>query len=402
MMVSIRDRELLRYRGRVTSRLRHGGVRYATVAVVFVVSAALWSALLDARPWTSSPDAFDIVSWQLAAVPGKWLYALGTPLRDDPPAEESLARYFALDDRDSPEAQQLEGAAESVIEGRLDDALQDLGLPGVPGLSVWPPVDIELTAPPRLLAVSPRERIQLLSRTMLRPGLDLAQAIAIEERAAAVDDRSTVVLPLGGLSTYPAIVTDDAAYAETMKAAAHEWIHHYLAFHPLGWNTLFSEDTLRINETVADLAGEEIATVTLRRSGTPSTPATSLETDASRASAQEARLKDRDSTLRALRIEVDALLEQGRIDEAEQRMEQARLELAARGVNIRRLNQAYFAWTGTYAARGDSIDVLGGQLREMRQRAGSLRRFLEVVRSVTSRADVARILDELRATEGQR
>jgi hypothetical protein len=377
------------------------GLRYAAAAAVFVAATVLWLVLLDARRWSSTPEAFDIASWQLAAAPGKWLYAAGAPLRHDPSSDEALKRYFALADRRGAEAQRLEGATEAALEGRLDAALHDLGLPGVPGLSVWPPVDIELTSPPRVLAQSPRARIELLSRAMLRPGLTLEQAEALEQAVEAGGDRSAVVLPLGGLSTYPAIVTDDASYAATVGAAAHEWVHHYLAFYPLGWGAVGSRDALRINETVADLAGAEIAAVVLKRDANSDLAPAGAEGDVEAARTQAARLADRDSTLRALRLEVDTLLAEGRIEEAERRMEEIRLQLAARGITIRRLNQAYFAWTGTYAARGDSIDVLGAQLREVRSLAGSPRRFLEAVRSTTSREDVASVLEELRTAKGK-
>ena len=67
--------------------------------------------------------------------------------------------------------------------------------------------------------------------------------------------------------------------------------------------------------------------------------------------------------------------------------------LADHGISIRRINQAYFAWYGTYAARADAVDPLGDQLRELRERAGSLARFLELVRGVTTRAEVEALLE---------
>ena len=378
--------------------------RYAAPAAAFVVALALWLVLLEERRWSPAPAAFDIATWELAAVPGKWLYALGTPLRDDPPSEEALARYFALPDRGSAEGTRLAPVAEAAIEGRLDAGLRALGMPGVPGLSVWPPVDIELTGPPRVLAISPRSRIELASRSILRPGLSLDEAVAIEARVEGDGGTSAAVMPLGGLSTYPAIVTDGASYADTVEASAHEWVHHHLSFFPLGFSAPGNRETLRISETVADLAGDEIARVVLALSGDPTAaiegaPGGSV---AERARAQASRLSDRDVTLRALRLEVDALLLEGRVEQAERRMEEVRLELAERGINLRRLNQAYFAWTGTYAARGDSIDTLAGELREIRGLSQTLPRFIEAVRGATSRADIARVLDELRAAEGVR
>lgn len=78
-------------------------------------------------------------------------------------------------------------------------------------------------------------------------------------------------------------------------------------------------------------------------------------------------------------------------------MEAVRVQLSDAGFRIRRLNQAYFAWYGTYAARPDATDPLGAQLREVRSRTGSLLAFLEVVRNATSRAEVVAALERLRS-----
>ena len=104
--------------------------------------------------------------------------------------------------------------------------------------------------------------------------------------------------------------------------------------------------------------------------------------------------------LRELRLEVDALLGEGRVEEAERRMEEVRLMLEDHGISIRRINQAYFAWYGTYAARPDAVDPLGDQLRELRARAGPLARFLELVRGITTRAEVEALLARTEATPG--
>ena len=73
---------------------------------------------------------------------------------------------------------------------------------------------------------------------------------------------------------------------------------------------------------------------------------------------------------------------------AEARMAEVRQELEDAGHHIRVINQAYFAWYGTYAARPDATDPIGGYLREVRERTGSLSAFVETIRGWTSRADV--------------
>jgi hypothetical protein len=355
-------------------------------AIAFALAAATWAALFAVRD-ARGAERFDVLRWELATLPNKWLYAAGEPWRDDPRDGGALTQYFALDDREGAAARRLENTVEAAIEGRIDAVLraERLGWPAPPLPGVLPPVDVELAQAPRALVVSPRERIARERVETLRPDLPRSVAEALERRAEGTPPRrSALVIGTGGFATYPAVVDVGGSYADTVATAAHEWVHHYLALFALGRAYTDGGDAPVINETVADLAGDEIAARVLARWATPdgaATPAASAPPD------------DTDRTLRELRIEVDALLAAGAVERAEQRMETVRLELAARGVTIRRLNQAYFAWYGTYAARADSADPLGAQLRSLRERAGSLARFLALVRGVTTRGGVQALLE---------
>ena len=374
-------------------------MRWAAVAAVFVLAAAIAFAAIQLRERTRG-EAFDFVRWELASLPNKWLYALGAPFRDDLPPDDALTRWLAIDDRDSEEARRLEGAAEAAIEGRVDAIFDELGI-GLPGgpLPVLPPVDLELAGAPRVLVVSPRARIERVGAEVLRPDLSLESQLSLERETEDADlSLSALVVPSGGVATYPAVVSDLASYRGIVETGAHEWVHHYLTFHPLGRSYFASNDARAINETVADIAGSEVAATILERWGDPTPPPTPRETDgaatATPEGGDEITPAERDAILRDLRLEVDALLAEGRIEEAELRMEVVRTELEAGGVFIRRINQAFFAWYGTYAARPDSVDPLGPQLRELRERSGSLSRFLELVRDATTRDDIARLIEE--------
>ena len=364
----------------------------AAGAVAFALAAGLWLALFGLRE-ARAGDGFDFLRWELETVANKPLHALGAPLRDDPPAADALARYFALRDRDVGEARRLENVVEAAVEGRVDAAIREAGvsfplaLPGA--LAVWPPVDIELARSPRLLVTSPRAEIRRVDDLLLRADLTTRERDAIERAAEARDaSMSVLAVPTGGVATYPAIVRASASYRALIATAAHEWVHHYLAFYPLGRAIFDNPDTLTINETVASIAGDELAAIALARHGDPSPP---------RAPAAPPRI-DRDAVLRDLHTEVDALLASGRVEEAERRMDEVRDELAAHGVHIRRINQAFFAFYGTYATRGDAIHPLGGQLTEIRERSGSLARFLELVRGLTSAGEVEALLERLRGS----
>lgn len=363
-------------------------------ACVVVAAFLLGLLLVVAASWwrdRQAGEGFDFLRWERETVAGRWLHLAGAPLRDDPPADEALRRYFARSPGD-PEARHLENRVEQIIEGRIDATLRDLGIHVGPAWprTIFPFVDIELASSPRVLVESPRAKVERVRADLLRPDLDEGRVAAIEARSERERPaRRAIVVPSGGVAAYPAIVTDSGGYAGTVETAAHEWVHHYLTFYSLGRAYFTSREAETINETVADLVGEEVAALVLGRWGDP--------TRSGPPPAPSARRQDVDATLRSLRLEVDALLAAGKIEEAEARMEQVRGDLASRSTPIRVLNQAFFAWYGTYAARPDSVDPLGAQLREVRDLAGDLPTFVRDVRAASSRAEVAALLARLRA-----
>ena len=84
------------------------------------------------------------------------------------------------------------------------------------------------------------------------------------------------------------------------------------------------------------------------------------------------------------RLEVDQLLKEGKIEEAESYMEIRRIIFWENGYQIRRLNQAYFAFHGSYAAEpggaaGEEGVDLGAKLRELKQQTPSYREFMRKV-----------------------
>jgi hypothetical protein len=380
----IPERPSSEYTPRLYSRYRKpvNPGRLRPILLVFLLALALGWTVLSLRVGRDG-DQFDFLLWEMQSLPNRWLYALGAPLRGPSP-EDALARYFAAPDG-SADARSFENVTEAAIEGRLTGALDAEGL-GWPVPGMLPPVDFELAASPHVLVLSPRARIERVHSESLRPDLSLQDIEAIEREAEADGTYSALVVPTGGVATYPAIVGGDS-YRDVVGAAAHEWVHHYMVLYPLGRAYFDSNDARTINETVADVVGDEIAERVIARYGVPSTSQPSGADPPVPSSVDPIML------LRDLRVEVDGLLAAGRIVEAEQRMQAAREELVRLNASIRprRLNQAYFAWYGTYAARPDSVDPLGAQIRTVRERAGSLARFVEQVRDVRSRADVARL-----------
>ena len=92
--------------------------------------------------------------------------------------------------------------------------------------------------------------------------------------------------------------------------------------------------------------------------------------------------------MRNIRRAVDNYLARGEIEQAEEFMEQKRQYLASTGYYIRKLNQAYFAFYGTYADSLISISPVGLELKELRSQSTSLKEFLDRVAAMTSRQDL--------------
>ena len=167
-----------------------------------------------------------------------------------------------------------------------------------------------------------------------------------------------------------------------------EWFHQYLFFTPLGFCYFLDAigiarnyEIATMNETLAGIVREEIADIVMETHYPPhDTPTIAF------ASAEQPF--DFSREMRELRLVVDELLANGQIEEAESLMEERRQYLASQGYYIRKLNQAYFAFHGTYADEPTSVDPIGIEMREVRQRTASLRDFIGAISIMTSRQDL--------------
>ena len=93
--------------------------------------------------------------------------------------------------------------------------------------------------------------------------------------------------------------------------------------------------------------------------------------------------------MREIRRAVDEYLAQGEIEQAEEFVEQKRQYLDSMGYYIRKLNQAYFAFHGTYADKPTSISPIGVEPRTLREQSASLKDFLNTVAAMTSRQELS-------------
>ena len=290
------------------------------------------------------------------------------------------------------ERRDLKNTVALILDGRLTRVIKEAGLTRhVGGDVVWPPVNIEFQEPPAVLVKSPRSEIRKQSESLLRGDLPIARVQTIESEAERDGKTSALVEEIGGIAMYPAIIPFDADYHYILQDIAHEWMHHYLYFAPLGRGYFDSAKLTTLNETVANIVGRELGDMLFAEYPLEQPPAfVTIAAVAGSAAATTNAAAGIDFTkeMRDLRRQVESLLAAGKIDEAERAMEEKRQFLAANGYYIRRLNQAYFAFHGSYADSAGSIDPIGPKLDDLRKKSASLREFVSVVRGFGSEGDL--------------
>jgi hypothetical protein len=151
---------------------------------------------------------------------------------------------------------------ESILEGQVAAVLVDEGF-GLLG-QLLPPISMHFTQVPNLLIVSPRDRIEFRVSITVDP-LPLEEIVALETQIEDELDMSSLVVPLGGMALFPAMILETTSLNWAVETFAHEWAHHYLFFFPLGLYYDFAGETRIINETVADIVGKEVARKVLER-----------------------------------------------------------------------------------------------------------------------------------------
>jgi hypothetical protein len=289
----------------------------------------------------------------------------------------------------------LAATVERIIEKQIRETLSDQGIFNpITGLTIgFPPVSFKMEELPSLLVISPRDRIESIREIVLQQNLTLKETEAIE---ASVDRLgvSSLVVAVGGIATFPNLVDSEASLRCTLDTVAHEWLHLYLAFTPLGLRyildltgLLSNYDIATMNESLADMVGKEIGAMVYNKYYA-SYEYGNEEEEEDESNETEGTGFDFNLEMREIRKAVDVFLAQGEIEQAEAFMEQKRQELVSKGYYIRRLNQAYFAIHGTYADSPAFINPIGLELQELRDKSGSLKEFLNTVAAMTSHQDL--------------
>ncbi len=275
--------------------------------------------------------------------------------------------------------------AESVLQYQIGQTLNTLGITDIG--TPFPPILFQTTKLPKQLIISPRDVIIQEKNVSLSADIAINEIIKLENNVEENLNYSALVVPVGGVSTYPTMVINTTDLKYLIETVAHEWIHNYLAFRPLGIRYASSPELRTMNETTASIAGGEISQAVIKAfypdliEITPIQPRT-FQASFPTKNPFQLQSFNFPKEMYQTRIKVDYLLADGRIDEAERFMESQRLFFWKNGYQIRKLNQAYFAFHGAYADEpfgAAGKDPVGDDVRFFRGQQTSLSSFIRKI-----------------------
>ena len=256
-----------------------------------LASLLLWAGG-DYRPTESdvaiASFRFNLLAWEAGNVFDKWYHELVAllPWNSPPPRGESIALaqdFFRLGEEErrlegdlltvgetSAEAddfrrrlseihQQQSGtraAVERFIEREISDILVDEGFSSRIG-AILPPVDTVFDHSPSLLVTSPRDRIFRQESVLLRHGIRPGDRALLEDTTLRERDLSAIVVNTGGIGSFPTVVSSSSSLHHALTTVAHEWLHNWFFFQPLGQHFWDSPEMTTLNETAATLGGWE-------------------------------------------------------------------------------------------------------------------------------------------------
>lgn len=378
---------------------------------------------------TSAPYEQDIVRWEITHVPDKWFH-LAVGIFGGPDTEERLEQareFFRVGEEMNAKRREIERAlaggvsdadvaaletergrlerrraelsplVEETLEGAISQSADDLGVIARFGPVRWPPVDFAFQEGGHVLVRSPRDAIVRLDDRLLSSDISLPEQDELELKVESLDDNiSAIVARIGGVATYPAQVTPDTSLRGALSVASHEWVHHWLIFHPLGRAWFAGGELTSVNETVANIASEELSDRALELltgemvTRDPWQPPKAGEPPPT----PEPGVFDFRHEMRQTRARLEELLEEGNVAEAEAYLEERRLQFVGQGHNIRKLNTAWFAFHGTYADGAASISPIEPQLRAIRAGSADLAEFLDRVAVIDEDGELERVARE--------
>ena len=385
---------------------------------LFLTLVVLATGYGDFRPssldLTVTPYKYSLVGWEVSNFLDKWTHKLSDlmPWTNEPSREERIGQaieFFELgqrmkdlerqlllpgadmgkpgsDSKDRSPAiraeiqeikkfrSKIQSAVEETIESEVSAVLSQEGFSSRIGL-IFPPVDTVFSRSPGVLILSPRDRIHRQETILMKPGLSDDIRNQIEERIFQDDNLSALVENTGGVASYPSVVSESGNLHHAVVTTAHEWLHHWFFFQPLGQHFWDSSQMTTLNETAATLGGRAIGD----RAFTSMTGEPVVRDPQPPPVSEDPDVFDFDAAMRETRLRTEELLAEGNVEQAEVYMEERRQRMVANGHVIRKINQAFFAFHGSYATSAASISPIDQQLKELESQTESLEDFVKTV-----------------------
>ena len=276
----------------------------------------------------------------------------------------------------------LQPSAEEAIESTIKAVLKNNDMESQLGF-LFPPVDMRFEKPPTILASSRRNHIQLIDSLLLKHDINIFQRNIIENKLLNDHNLSGFIDDLSGLGTYPTMVSDLYDLRTILEVTAHEWLHCYFIFKPLGISYRNSEEMTTINETIADIAGKELGKYAydqIRNNHIGFTNDVIPNDNHMDTNYTEFMYETRKNT--------DKMLATGKVAQAENYMKARLWLLRLGGYNLRKLNQAYFAFRGIYADSPESISPIGDEIHQLRAMFPDVGSFIKAVSNISTYAEL--------------
>ena len=305
---------------------------------------------------------------------------------------------------------------EAIIQEQIESVIREEGF--ALGGQILPPLRFRFTGLPDVMIISRRDKIERIDQRTLVADLPIEELLRLETKVDQQFDVSSLITAIGGLGAYPTMLPQTASVRFAIEVAAHEWAHNYFVWRlaPIALNYGNDATSRIINETSAVIFEREISKRVIAKYY-PETasqnkglgikdwgltslifnPQSSIPNPQSKGlglARAEAQTKfDFNREMRVTRLRADELLAEGKIGEAEQYMEERRAIFVRNGYQIRKLNQAYFAFYGAYNAEpGGSAtagrDPIGPGVQRLRQQSATLGEFMQRVSRVRGLADL--------------
>lgn len=287
--------------------------------------------------------------------------------------------------------------AEAIVQDQVAAVLNDEGF-SLLG-QTWPPVMMHMTPLPTILMVSPRDRIERAYGIPLVHGLSVPAREVLETAVFDNLNLSALVVPIGGLGVYPSMIMETSSINWLAEVTAHEWSHIWMGPYPISLYYATDHQVRTMNETAASIVGTEIGQQVIAAYYPDRVPLPPSDEPSPVPQPDTPPAFDFRAEMAETRTRVDDMLAAGQIEAAEAYMEARRQIFVANGYQIRKLNQAYFAFYGAYADEpgATGTDPVGPLVQEVRELSPSLHAFLQTMVPIGSFEELQAVVERLKA-----